>query len=331
MITNQQLAKLIEEKLNGPYVPELREYANIHAYGLDVFTPNVRYEFHIFANDGEYIAAENRGAQISAGATNTVTQYINGVLKTPGGASVEGSSAETYNAAVDANIELLIPNCDDVAFVPVLNATLRLQDAVEILVGNALSLPSTNIVEDNEEMVYSVGARYSHAALGEKRNRTQVGLSVILNLFVSFAIVAMGISSRQIELTINGEAIYFNRISISRTSVQENNVSAEPNAATPTVYGVSKARTTATQLFIGFSAPVRPTALNDALVRYILLGEVTSLAVTLTIPTSRDASGNTQTLTGTYTMTFSEGGIAGEENLNASYDIRLAEEMTEVI
>jgi hypothetical protein len=50
------------------------------------------------------------------------------------------------------------------------------------------------------------------------------------------------------------------------------------------------------------------------------------LSVTLVMPTEL-VNGVLQYETGNYTMTFAEGGIAGEENLNAAYDIRLVEEM----
>ena len=93
-----------------------------------------------------------------------------------------------------------------------------------------------------------------------------------------------------------------------------------------TEYGISRARTTATQLVIGFSAPVRPTVINKALTRYIVTGIVPMLSVTLVMPTEL-VNGVLQYETGEYTMTFAEGGIAGEENLNAAYDIRLVEEM----
>lgn len=345
MITNQQLAELIQDKLNGEYDSEAKEYSNIHKYGLDAFSPNMRYEFRIFANDGEYSRAENRNALGGAEVTNTVTQYINGVLKTPNGAAVEGASAETYNAAIEAQIELLIPNCDDTATFQNEDGTdavtVSLQNAVSLLVNQVLGLPTsdyesglrlpTSDYESGDDgTMYYVGARYNHASVGERRHRTQAGLSVILTLYMTFAVVALGVSSREIELTIGGEQVYFNRISISRTSTQENNVSATPSGtALAPEYGIARARTTATQLVIGFSAPVRPTALNEALVRYILLGEVMLLPVTLSIPTKRNEAGVLERVTGNYTMTFAEGGVAGEENLNAAYDIRLVEEMTE--
>lgn len=327
MITNQLLAELIQSKLNGPFNPETGEYTNISKYNLNKVKPNLRYEFKIFANDGEYTKAENRGAQESGAVTNTVTQYINGVLKTPGGSSVEGMSAETLNAAVEAQIELLIPDCDEPCTLTVdgVTYTIRLQDMVYMLVNDALSLPSSNTVE-RDNISYSIGARYSHAAVGEKRHRTQSGLSVILTLFIAFAIVAEGVSSREITLEIDGETVYYNKISISRVSTQENNVEASPNDDEETVYGVARSRTTSTQLIIGFSAPVRPTALNKALSRYLVLGEVVKMSVTLSLPTDT-VDGELQRETQTFTMVFGEGGVAGEENLNAAFDIRLSEEM----
>jgi hypothetical protein len=328
MITNQQLAELLQSKLNGEYNPSNEEYENIDHYGLNTFTPNVRYEFKIFANDGEYAEAENRDALVTSDVTNTVTQYINGVFKTPGGNTAEGASAETLNTAVEAQIELLIPNCDDEKEVTTQDGQtyrVRLQDVISMLVQDVLSLPSSDTREDKDGISYFIGGRYSHASVGEKRHRTQVGLSVVLSLFMTFAIVAMGISSREIKLTIESQEVYFNRISISRVSTQENNVQATPGT-NGAIYGVSKARTTSTQLVIGFSAPVRPTALNTALTRYVVSGMVPLLHVTLKMPTEL-VDGVMQYETGNYVMTFAEGGIAGEENLNAAYDIRLVEEM----
>lgn len=328
MITNQQLANLIQGKLNGEFSSELGEYTNIHKYGLNSFTPNVRYEFKIFASDGEYAEAENRDA-IPSNVTNTVTQYINGVLRTPGGSPVEGASAETLNTVIESQVELLIPNCDEVSTFTsgegenAESVTIRFQDLIFLLVQDVLSLPSDNTDIDLDGISYFIGCRFSHASMSERQHRTQVGLSVILSMFITFAVVAMGISSRQIKLEIDGEEIYFNRISISRTSTQENNVTANPRDEE---HGISRARTTATQMIIAFSAPVRPTWLNNLLSRYIVLGEVAHLPVKLKIPRNMGNDG-LEYLEKTYTMTFAEAGIAGEENLNAAYDIRLVEEM----
>ena len=324
MITNQQFANLIQSKLNGDYSPELGEFENIHKYGLNAFSPNVRYEFKIFASDGEYAKAENRDAQLGT-TTNTVTQYINGVLKTPGGSPVEGVSAETLNTVVEAHIELLIPNCDDVGTFAHDgdSVSIRFQDLVYLLVQDVLSIPSDDTMYDNDGISYFVGSRFSNASMSERQHRTQVGLSVILSMFMTFAVVAMGISSRQIKLEIDGEEIYFNRISISRTSTQENNVTANPRDEE---HGISQARTTATQVIIAFSAPVRPTWLNNLMTRYIVLGEVAHIPVTLSIPRNMGNNG-LEYISKNYTMTFAEAGIAGEENLNAAYDIRLVEEM----
>lgn len=334
MITNKQLAELLQSKLNGDYSNDDGEYANLRKYGLDTFTPNVRYEFKIFANDGEYATAENRDA-IPGDVTNTVTQYINGVFKTPGGNTAEGASAQTLNTAIEAQIELLIPNCDDEKEYTADGQTyrVRLQDVISMLVQDVLSLPSSDTREDKDGISYFIGGRYSHASVGEKQHRTQAGLSVVLSLFMTFAVVAMGISSREIKLNIGynsdigykDEDIYFNRISISRTSTQENNVQATPGSDVAN-YGISRARTTATQLVIGFSAPVRPTIINKALTEYIVTGRVPPLTVKLKMPKYM-ADGVLQYAEGEYTMTFAEGGIAGEENLNAAYDIRLVEEM----
>lgn len=334
MITNQQFANLIQSKLNGDYSPELGEFENIHKYGLNAFSPNVRYEFKIFASDGEYAKAENRDAQLGT-TTNTVTQYINGVLKTPGGSPVEGVSAETLNTAVEAHIELLIPNCDDVGTFAHDgdSVSIRFQDLVYLLVQDVLSIPSDDTMYDNDGISYFIGTRFSNASMSERQHRTQVGLSVILSMFMTFSVVAMGISSRQIKLSlkVDGvyEDIYFNRISISRTSTQENNVKATPNGES-NQYGISRARTTATQMIIAFSAPVRPSILNALMTSYIVFGIVDKLTVRLSIPSHIiTVQGKKQLLyeKNEYTMTFAEAGIAGEENLNAAYDIRLVEEM----
>lgn len=328
MISTQLLANLIQERLNGVLTDG--EYSNIRNFGLDSF-PNKRYEFRIFAEDGEYKKSENRGAEISEEPTNTFTQYINGVLKTPVTSAVDGASVDTYNAAVEASLELLIPNCDDVATFtdpddPTESVTVRLQDAVAILVNTVFGVPTENYITEGG-ITYYIGGRYSRASVGGRQNRPQVGLSVILTTYISFAVVAAGVSSREIKLKINGESVYFNRISIARTSVQENNTLSDDTISNESgIYGVSKARTTATQLVIAFSAPVRPVAFNLALTRYIMLGEIVKNEVELTMPTVYNG-GELETLTQTYTMVFAQGGTAGEENLNASFDVRLVEEM----
>ena len=317
MITNQSLADLLQSKLNG--ARKGAEYANISKYGLDKFTPGVRYEFKIFANDGEYETAKSGGIDPSE-ISNTVTQYIHGVLKTPNGAAIEGAAKETYNAAIEAQLELLIPNCDDIATFTGDNGevtSIRLQDAVHILVSSELGIPTDDYISDSD-ITYFVGTRYHNASVSDRRHRTQAGLSVILMAFMSFAVVAMGVSSRKIQLIIDGDPVYFSRISVSRASTQESNVVATSDGST----GVAKARTTATQLVIGFSAPVRPTALNEALTKYILTGEVKTLDVEVTMPTKGNESYPKE-----YKMVFAEGGVAGEENLNAAYDIRLVERM----
>ena len=57
-----------------------------------------------------------------------------------------------------------------------------------------------------------------------------------------------------------------------------------------------------------------------------MTGIVPTLTVKLKMPKYM-ADGVLQYAEGEYTMTFAEGGVAGEENLNAAYDIRLVEEM----
>lgn len=333
MISNVLLAEILQRRLNGNYNAEYGEYQNIRDFKLDSF-PNKRYEFRIFAEDSDYKKSENRGALPSASPTNTYTQFINGVLKTPSASSVEGASNQTYNAAVEAHLELLIPNCDDpITYTDDNNeVTIRLQDAVSILVNSVLGLPTQNYEDGGNGITYYIAARYSRAEMGERQNRLQVGLSVVLNVYIAFSIIAMGVSSREIKLEIDGEEVYFTRISISRTSVQENNTVSDENieGSQGSKFGISKARTTATQLIIAFSAPVRPVAFNTAMTRYLMSGSVEPMTVTLRMPTEFDQSGAgyLRYETATYNMVFAEAGVAGEENLNSSFDVRLVEEMT---
>lgn len=324
MISNKQLAKLIQDRLNGKD-DNYPQFLDI--YGLNNSESNLRYEFRLFANDGEYNEAENQAETITPDETNVITQFINGILITSGGNATDGISYDSINTAVEARIEFLIPNCDDKIVIE--DEEFRLQDAVEMLINDALGLPSSDVLESETnteigKMSFFVAGRYSKATVSDRRHRTQVGMSVILSLFATFAIVAKGISSNDIVLETDGERIYFNRISISRTSTQENNVSATPDSygGSPIV-GVSKARTTATQLIIAFSAPVRPSKIYDALTEYLVRGTVEKINIKLHMPTNANGG----EISEIYNMTIAEGGIAGEENLNAAYDIRLVEEM----
>lgn len=322
MITTKELARIIQERLNGELVNG--EYANITKYGLDKFHANLRYEFCVEANNAEYKKAERRGAVVSSTPTNMITQYIMGVLQPTSGAEIEGNSADTYNTTVSAMIDLLIPDCDDMTDIN--GYTLRFQDAVSALIAGELGAPSNEYITGEDGIVYYVATRYTRAVPGTKDFRAQVGLSLSLMLDVSFSIIATGISSRDITLSIDGEDVYFTTLGIARRSVQENNVNAYASAPTAE-YGTSKTRTTASQLFLSFDAPTRPTAINERMAEYLLTGEITPLSVTLGIPTKRDERGKLITRSKTFSMVFTEAGLNAQLNLAASSAIKLTEEL----
>ena len=327
MISIKELAAKLQDKLNGDFDTTKNEYVNLHTYGLDRFTPGTRYEFRIMSDEMEYLRSEMRGASSLPGEpTNTMTVYICGLLHALPGASIEGTEPEYYNTMISSTLDILVPECEEAKIVTVQdeNGTsteqeVRLGDIVQMLIEHILSSTDSEYVKGQDKTIYYIGTAYSRPIPGIKAIRGSVGVSLPITVYINYSVVATGISSEDIGLTINGTKIVTTRIGIARTTVSEGNISSASGNN-----GISKARPNATQLTISFDSPYRAGVIGKLQAMYLLEGAVAPMTVQLTIPVEVE-DGVFETMSGTYRMIFADNGLNGELNLAASISCRLVE------
>ena len=320
MITTKELAERLQDKLNGDFDSATNEYTNITKYFLDRFYPHTRMEFYIRSDE-----AEIKKASMDI---NTETVYICGLLTPTPGSSIEGVDKETYNTVIGYTLELLVPNCDDVTTITYTNdkkevsEEIRLSDQVQLLVEESLSATESEYITAEDGVIYYVGTAYSRTIPGAKMIRNVVGISLPLNVYITHSIVATGISSDNIRLSIkDGEnfvRVFTTRLGLARTTAFDSTVSS--NAG-----GVSKGTPNATTLTVSFDAPFRLDVMGKAASQYLLEGGVSPLEVKLEIPSVSPNGEDIQYDDKEYKMMLADVGINGELNLASSMSCRLIE------
>lgn len=311
MIQLSELAKLLQDTLNGVYNAAADKYANIVTFGLESFRKNTTFEFLVSADEANY----------KKGSFNGIIEkhYIQGIL-TAVTSDKAGVSAETYNAAISTKLELAIPFCD-MEFTADSGEKIRFSEAVRYLIDSVLASTSEQYITGEDRMVYYVGVRYSISSTSVRDIRGMIGDSLILTVYINYSIVASGISSTDITLTIEDEIITPTRFGMARRSIQEGNISNTDSA--------SKNTTTGTALTITFDTPVRLNACHRAAMNYIIDGTITTLNVTVKVPinfvVNDDETKPKVMKEGHYKMVFADAGLNGELNLAASASIRLIE------
>lgn len=317
MITTKELAERLQDKLNGDFDSATNEYTNITKYFLDRFYPHTRMEFYIRSDE-----AEIKKASMDI---NTETVYICGLLTPMPGSSIEGLDKETYNTVLSFTLELLIPNCDDVTTVVYdgkNSKEIRLSDQVQLLIEDTLSATESEYINSGDGVIYYVGTAYSRPIPGAKMLRNVVGISIPLNVYITYSVVATGISSDNIRLSIKDGVkyvrVFTTRLGLARTTSFDSSVAS--NAG-----GVSKGTPNATSLTVSFDAPFRLDAMGKAASQYLLNGVVEPLEVKLEMPSVSPKGDDIQYNTEEYRMMLADVGVNGELSLAASISCRLIE------
>ena len=305
MIEISQLAQTFEDILNK----------DIGNSNLVNFIPNVKFEFKICLNSGEYKKAETSG--------NEVTYYINAIMKALS-SDVEGLAevAGTYNATMSTSIEFLIPFPEKKRLID--NATEeKFSDAVHYWISSKLQAGVSEEMTDNDENTYLVGSRFSIPSPGAKEIRSMTGESLPLTIYSTHYFVAQGVNSSNIKLkiyigidpNIEGDdgyrEVYNSRIGIARRSITDGNIFNGVSASKNTLSG--------TALTISFDAPLRKGNHNDIIGDYLLGDNNGIVKIKLHLPhMDKDTYKD-------YTMIIADAGMNGEMGLAASINVRLIE------
>ena len=307
-VQNRLNAFLAETTENGSFV-----------YGVNDVPKNFRYLFTFAADTAEYEHAYKEQDGL----------HQNGVIPINGLAdvnpvSLDGITSTTYNALVDASVAIILP----------LNRTRGTVAKAFVgdfrrLVDDALQSSSSSYVVDGAT-IYQVNTRYSLLQTGDRSIRSGAGESIEFTLYLSFSIVASGISSDSIELYVDGERIYGQRTGIARKSVKELGIPAGGNS--------QKGYESGTLLSITFDLPARFTnnagsslsakSFNEKVAAFTLTGVNETFSVTVSYPTNQTVAGGKVSVTNTtatYSMKFDSVGINGETGLAASHSITLME------
>lgn len=307
MITLKTLAKKLEDKLNGAMTSD--EYSEL----FSSFMKNTRFEFKIFADEGDYKHAKRNDLG------DSVTYYINAILK-QGLEDKEASDKNTYSAIITAYLEMVIPHAHLEGSRTVDGAidSITLGEAVHELVDNTLRYSDVEYIAV-DGVTYYVASKYYVAQTGTRDLRQSAGDSLTLYLNVEYAIVTAGIGSEKIEISVDGERLYITRYGLARRSVQDGNVEAKDDNATSVP--ASKCTTTSTVLTISFDAPVRNGEIDKKIAAYTIGGRVDRLAVTVKCAELGFDEPKE------YKMVIAEAGINGEDALVASYSVKLVEDL----
>lgn len=261
MIQLIKIAESIETRLNSA----------LENSGINSFFKKSKFEFNICLNSGEYKKATNNEE------TNDVTYYINAIMKALS-SDVEGEANNTitYNATITTSVEFLIP------FANKSNNIEKFCDKVHQLISSVLEGGlAEELTEDNE--TFLVGSKFNVPAPGTIDIMSMVGESLPMKIYGTHYVIAQGVSSNAIELSIehkihhaaaviNGcytetkyERIYPSRLGIARRSITEGNIFSDSKRAVelhkPTSYletdFSAKNTFSGSALTISFDIPLR--------------------------------------------------------------------------
>lgn len=304
----------IQEQLNNALASTTQ--GGTFEYAVNGVIPNTAFEFNISSDSGEYKQAE-KGRYVVNGVP-WATYFFNGNARySP--VSLEGEQASAYNAVMSATIDLLIPVSRLITGEQTDNFISEIRRLVDETLGASAS---KYITSDN--VIYLVGTRYSLMQTGQRELRDQAGDSIVMTLYLTFYVVASGIQSSAVELTIDNERIIPSKVGFSRKTTSEAGVPAtSTNAA-------SKVIPSGSAFVINFDTPAKLGTFNQKLSSFVFAGTNTPMTVTVKYPqifTTVEGETVVSTQSYTYSMIFDNDGINTEQGYAVSASVTLVEVM----
>lgn len=302
MITLTQMAQKLQS--------DLRAVFNATAEGrTDLFPENSKYsayELTVTADTSDFKPAEREG--------NKATWYIQGLL-TQIGSTIEGIQNGSRTAGVDCRLDFVvrcIPGVDmdgGKVMVPFFRSVL---DNYFSTNQQGIMYEGTDAGEKPEGSTsgaWVFGTNYQMAQSGVREMIPGLGDTFSFTVILNWYFAEGGLNSQGIELSIDGNRIYFTHIGISRNTTDEKALPAG-SAAYGTVSVVES-----NSLAIGFDAPAF-TAVVNAILAYLLDASQSARSIKLKIG-DRPARN--------YTMIVSNATMNGDTILTASVSCTLVE------
>lgn len=309
MIDISKLATKLQTALNNAIEEQIAREQIASGKSL-LNTDMVTYEFLIHTDGGEYRDFDYiypTGTASANERTNKIVRYINCEFDTTGSQS---DGVLNVEMTLNARLEILVPLIN----AGKKKARLELVNTIRQIIDNTFRLNSTGQIEDeDDEIVYNYGVVYQLADTGDRDKRAEIGDSILLNVYLSYYIVEMGINSDEFELYIDGVRVPITRIGFNRSSQNESNVPSDAtnisgkNYATSTVFGLN------------FDMPLRRGTAGNQLMAYLFKSENLARFVEIKYP-----FGDTTETTG-YFMVFNDTSINGEKTKFASVSCVMVE------
>lgn len=302
MITLTQMAQKLQS--------DLRAVFNAAAEGrTDLFPENSKYstyELTVAADTSDFKPAEREG--------NKAIWYIQGLL-TQIGSTIEGIQNGSRTAGVDCRLDFVVRCMPDVdmnggkVMVPFFRSVL---DNYFSTNQQGIMYEGTDAGEEPEgstSAAWVFGTNYQMAQSGVREMIPGLGDTFSFTVILNWYFAEGGLNSQGIELTIDGNRIYFTHIGISRNTSDEKALPAG-SASYGTVSVVES-----NSLAIGFDAPAF-TAIVNVIEQYLLDAAQSTRAVSLKVG-NREARN--------YSMIVSNATMNGDTILTASVSCTLVE------
>lgn len=246
--------------------------AQILAGNATLDNGRVTYRFLIHADGGEYKDFNyiDGNGNISIEQTNKIVRYINCEFDTTG-SQIDG--VLSVEMSFNSRLEILVP---------LVNAgrgkkRLELINTIRQVIDNTFRLNSSGVYSvDNID--YNYGVIYQLADTGAREKRAEIGDSELMTVYLAYFLVQDGVNSKDYQLFIDGEQIYYTRLGFNRGLTNESNVPSDStngagnNVPSSSVFGLN------------FDMPTRTNNADIMIAKALFEGEIVAHYVELITP-----------------------------------------------
>lgn len=277
------------------------------------------YEFHLVAGTGKYKPPKRNGA------SNSVTEYINGRL-----AVISGETSTTQTgiefSTKNTLFQIIIPlgYDEDDGGITELNTQTGATTTYQQFQGNETKLnnirdsinavfarnTSTQITEGNK--TYTISIIYQPLQDGERAIVQKLGKSYVFNSYINFVIVESGIASRDAVFYLNGYALPYDVCTIAESNTADAYVLAD---------GKAVAQTIGTQGTLGFTFQL-PALVNNCV--KMIISQALNGDVNVGYLLRCNMGNNGDNGENAYLVTITSTEISSQMNLNVGITIAFA-------
>lgn len=277
------------------------------------------YEFHLVAGTGKYKPPKRNGA------SNSVTEYINGRL-----AVISGETSTTQTgiefSTKNTLFQIIMPldYDEDDGGITELNTQTGATATTQQFQGNETKLnnirdsinavfarnTSTQITEGNK--TYTISIIYQPLQDGERAIVQKLGKSYVFNSYINFVIVESGIASRDAVFYLNGYALPYDVCTIAESNTADAYVLAD---------GKAVAQTIGTQGTLGFTFQL-PALVNNCV--KMIISQALNGEVNVGYLLRCNMGNNGENGENAYLVTITSTEISSQMNLNVGITIAFA-------